>query len=205
MVDAIFSFGSKKEKAGAILLSAFVAASRGDVVKAKRLISADLFDLVSVSEISLQIQYNRALAMVGVAAFANGDVKDCYNLLTDLCTTGRLRELLAQGVNRQVQEKSAEVDRAERRRLLPYHLHLNIELIESAYNLCSMILEVPHLSKSLLQTEGAGSRRLAKYRRQLESYDRQLFAGPPEFAKDAIALAGKAILNDDVARASPRL
>jgi translation initiation factor 3 subunit C len=199
--ESIFSYGSKKDKASAILLSAFIAASKGDVVKAKRLVSSDLFDLVAVSEISLQIQYNRALAMVGVAAFAAGDVKDCYSLLSDLCTTGRIRELLAQGINRQVQEKTAEADRAERRRLLPYHLHLNIELIESAYYLSSMILEVPHLSRSLLQTDGAFSRRLAKYRRQIESYDRQLFSGPPEFAKDAISLAGKAMMNDDVERA----
>lgn len=203
LTDAIFAYGSKKEKAGAILLSAFIAASAGDVVKAKRLISSDLFDLVAVSEVSLQIQYNRALAMVGVAAFAAGDVKDSYNLLTDICTSGRLKELLAQGINRQqVGEKSAEADRAERRRLLPYHLHLNIELIEAAYNLASLVLEVPHLSKSLLSSDAnTFSRRMAKYRRQLESYDRQVFAGPPEFAKDAIALAGKAILNDDVERA----
>ena len=203
LTDSIFAYGSKKDKAGAILLSAFIAASAGDVVQAKRLISSDLFDLVAVSEVSLQIQYNRALAMVGIAALAAGDVKDSYNLLTDICTSGRLKELLAQGINRQqVVEKTAEADRAERRRLLPYHLHLNIELIEAAYNLASLVLEVPHLSKSLLSSDtNAFSRRMAKYRRQLESYDRQVFAGPPEFAKDAIALAGKAILNDDVGRA----
>lgn len=204
LTDSIFAFGSKKEKAGAILISAYIAASRGDIVKAKRLISADLFDLVAVSEVSLQIQYNRALAMVGIAAFHAGDVKDCYNLLTDMCSTGRLRELLAQGINRQINpavEKSAESERAEKRRLLPLFMHMNVELIEAAYSISAMILEVPHLAKSLLPGQEMSTRRLAKYRRQLESYDRQLFSGPPESAKDAVALAGKAILNDDVEKA----
>lgn len=203
LVEAVFSYGSKKDKAGAILLSAFIAASKGDVVKAKRLMSADLFDLVAVSEVSLQIQYNRALAMVGVAAFAAGEVKDSYNLLTDICSTGRLRELLAQGVTRQIGnvEKSAEADRAERRRLLPYHMHLNVELVEAAYGLSAMIMEVPNLAKFAATDFSAASRRLGKYKRQLDSYDRQLFAGPPESAKDAVALAGKALLNDDVLRA----
>jgi translation initiation factor 3 subunit C len=202
LVESVFSYGSKKDKAGAILLSAFIAGSRGDFVKAKRLISADLFDLVAVSEVSLQIQYNRALAMVGVAAFAAGETKDCYSLLTDICSTGRIRELLAQGVTRQVGgavEKSAEVDRAERRRLLPFHMHLNIELVEAAYGLSAMILEAPQLAKSM--GSDVSSRRLGKYKRQLESYDRQLFSGPAESSKDAVALAGKALLNDDVHRA----
>ena len=209
LTDSVFSFGSKKDKAGAILISAYIAASRGDTVKAKRLISADLFDLIAVSEVSLQIQYNRALAMVGIAAFLAGDVKDCYNLLTDICSTGRLRELLAQGINRQAMmpggaEKSAEADRAERRRLLPFFMHMNVEMIEAAYSLSAMILEVPHLAKSYLlagQEPLTTGRRLAKYRRQLESYEKQLYSGPPENAKDCIALAGKAILNDDVEKA----
>ena len=203
LVESVFSFGSKKDKAGAILLAAFISASRGDVVKAKRLMSADLFDLVAVSEVSLQIQYNRALAMVGVAAFSSGEIKDAYNLLTDICSTGRIRELLAQGVTRAQGnvEKSAEVDRAERRRLLPYHMHLNIELIEAAYGLSAMIMEVPNLSKWIGTDMVTASRRLGKYKRQLDSYDRQLFAGPPESAKDSIALAGKALLNDEIGRA----
>ena len=203
LVEAVFSFGSKKEKAGAVLLSAFIAATRGDVIKAKRLMSADLFDLVAVSEVSLQIQYNRALAMVGVAAFMAGDVKDSYSLLTDICSTGRLRELLAQGVTRQIGtvEKSAETDKAERRRLLPYHMHLNVELIEAAYGLSAMIMKVSNLARLAGSDIATASRRLLKYKRQLDSYDRQLFAGPPESAKDAVALAGKALLNDDIAKA----
>ncbi len=203
LVESVFTHGTKKDKAGAILLSAFIAASRGDVVKAKRLISADLFDLVAVSEVSLQIQYNRALAMVGVAAFAAGEIRDSYNLLTDICSTGRIRELLAQGVTRLPSnvEKSAEVERTERRRLLPYHMHLNVELVEAAYGLSAMIMEVPNLAKTAGSDMTGASRRLGKYKRQLDSYDRQLFAGPPESAKDSIALAGKALLNDDATKA----
>jgi len=199
----VFSFGSKREKASAILLGAFIAASNGDFVQAKRLISSDLFDLISVSDVILQIQYNRALAMVGVAAFMNGEVVDCYNLLSDLCTSGRLRELLAQGVSRPAQDKvTPEAEKAaEKRRLLPFHIHMNIELIESAYNLSAMILEISNLSQGLLMNAAAGTRRLAKYKRQIESYDRQLYSGPPESAKDSVVLAGKAILNDDIAKA----
>ena len=72
---------------------------------------------------------------------------------------------------------------------------MNIELIESAFNLSAMILEVSNLS------QGLTGRRLAKYKRQMDSYDRQMYTGPPESARDSVVLAGKAILNDDVTKA----
>lgn len=204
LTTSVFSFGSKREKASAILLSAFIAASNNEFSKAKRLVSSDLFDLIAVSDVSLQIQYNRALAMVGVCAFVHGDVADAYNLLSDICTSGRLRELLAQGTSRPVigvaqtsAESAAAADKvaAEKRRLLPYHIHMNMELVESAFNLSAMILEVSNLS------QGLTGRRQAKYKRQMDSYDRQMYTGPPESARDSVVLAGKAILNDDVEKA----
>jgi translation initiation factor 3 subunit C len=210
LMAAVFAHGTKREKASAILLRAFIAASHHDIITAKRLIASDLFDLVTVSDVSLQIQYNRAIAMVGVAAFANGDVHDAYNLLTDLCTSSRLRELLAQGVSRAAtmqgnqprDEKAIEQEKSEKRRLLPYHIHMNIELIESAYSLSAMVLEISHLSQNLLISGSTGgSKRLAKYKRHMDAYERQVYSGPPESAKDAIVVAGRALLNDDVEKA----
>ena len=202
LVEFVLTNGSKKDKASAILLQAFIESSRGDVALSRKLMSADLFDLVSVSEVGLQIQYNRALAQVGLGAFLNGDIRDAYNLLTDLCTSGRLRELLAQGLTRAnlTVEKTAasEAERnAEKRRLLPFHLHLNIEQIEAAYSLSAMILDVALLSAS--NRDERISRRLMRYKRQLDSHDRQVYSGRiAEFPKDAVILAGKCIMNDDI-------
>ena len=197
--ELILSTGSKKERASALLLTAFIAANNNDSELGRKLVSCDLYDLVAVSEISLQIQYNRAIAQVGLACFQNGNVGDAYALLTDLCTSGRLRELLAQGLTRlptpgTVLDKVAESERnAEKKRLLPFHIHLNIEAIEAAYGLSALIMDCPHLSGG-----NVNSRRIAKYKRQIDSYDRQIYSGPPEFAKDSIVLAGKAIMADDL-------
>jgi translation initiation factor 3 subunit C len=150
------------------------------------------FDVLS------QILYNRTLVQVGLCAFRKGLVYDAQNTLQEICGSGRQKELLAQGVMIQrFSQVSPEQERLEKQRQLPFHMHINLELLECVYLTCSMLLEIPLLAQTGSSPD-IKKRNISKtYRRMLEYHERQIFTGPPENTRDHVMQASKALAAGD--------
>lgn len=109
----------------------------------------------------------------------------------------KAKELLAQGLSfSKFHDRTPEQERAERLRQLPYHMHINLEILESAHYICAMLLEVPNMA---MQSMDPSLKRVISrvLRRHLEQYDRQYFSGPPENAREAVITAARRLQSGD--------
>jgi translation initiation factor 3 subunit C len=149
------------------------------------------------SDIHTQILFNRVLAQMGLSAFRLGRIQEAHTFLMDVCMHNKARELLAQGLSySKNMDRTPEQERAEKLRQLPYHMHVNLEVLESAHRICAMLLEVPNLA---MQSIDPTNKRVISrvLRRALEDYEKKVFVGPPEDAKEAIVYAAKALQRGD--------
>jgi translation initiation factor 3 subunit C len=157
----------------------------------------NLFEKASNSDVHIQILYNRVIAQLGLCGFRLGKIAEAHQFLQDVCMYNKIRELLAQGVSYQKNiDKTVEQERNERMRLLPYHMHINQEVLETAQCICAMLLEVPNLAMENIHPD---KKRIVarRFRQQLEQSDKQVYTGPPETPKDSVICAAKALQNGD--------
>ena len=158
------------------------------------MLMSHLQETIGSFDVSTQILYNRTLTQVGLCAFRAGLVYECQTALQDICGSQRQKELLAQGLQMQrYSQITPEQERLERQRQLPFHMHINLELLECVYLTCSMLLEIPTLAQSGSSPD-LKKRVISKsYRRMLEYHERQIFTGPPENTRDHVMQASKAL------------
>lgn len=153
-----------------------------------------LGDSIHNADVGTQVLYNRAVVQLGLCAFRIGLIKEAHSALHDIFATQRVKELLAQGMHQQKygSTMTPEQERAERARQLPFHLHINTELLEAAFLVSSMLVEIPLLAS--IDNEEAKRKAVSKpFRRLLDFADRQVFTGPPESTRDHIMQASKAL------------
>ncbi|KII92289.1 hypothetical protein PLICRDRAFT_133788 [Plicaturopsis crispa FD-325 SS-3] len=157
------------------------------------MLMSHLQESVHSADVATQILYNRTVVQLGLCAFRCGLIKESQATLLDIFTTQRVKELLAQGVHQQrFQVLTPEQEKAERQRQLPFHMHINTELLEAAFLVSSMLVEIPLLAS--IDSEELKRKAISKpFRRLLDFADRQVFTGPPESTRDHIMQASKAL------------
>lgn len=186
-------------RARAMLCQVYFLALHNEYYKARdMLLMSHLQENIPNFDVLSQILYNRTLVQVGLCAFRKGLVYDAQNTLQEICGSGRQKELLAQGIMMQrYSQVSPEQERLEKQRQLPFHMHINLELLECVYLTCSMLLEIPVLAQTGSSPD-VRKRNISKtYRRMLEYHERQIFTGPPENTRDHVMQASKALAAGD--------
>ncbi|TFK75262.1 hypothetical protein BDN72DRAFT_508244 [Pluteus cervinus] len=161
------------------------------------LLMSHLQESIHSADVATQILYNRTIVQLGLCAFRCGLIKEAQATLQDIFTTQRVKELLAQGVHQQrFQILTPEQEKAEKQRQLPFHMHINTELLEAAFLVSSMLVEIPLLAS--IDSEEAKRKAISKpFRRLLDFADKQVFTGPPESTRDHIMQASKALQDGD--------
>lgn len=148
------------------------------------------------SEAGLQILFNRALAQLGLCAFRNGLIHDAHQTLFEIATSLKLRELLGQTYQRfNNQQQQAQANTVDRQRQLPYHTHVNLDLLEAAYLTSALLIEIPQYASGAL--DDSKQKQAKTFRKYLEGHERHYFQGPPESTKDYIMHAAKALQKGD--------
>lgn len=128
-----------------------------------------------------------------MAAFRCGLWADAHECLAELCGSMHTKELLAQGIAQAFRgaDRDPELEKEERRRLMPYHMHINIDLADACHQTAAMLLEVPNIAAADHDARRTVISRT--YRKYLDTHDSKAFVGPPESTRDHVMLAGVAL------------
>jgi translation initiation factor 3 subunit C len=135
-------------------------------------------NIYNSDDVATMILFNRMMVNVGMCAFRIGRIFDAHQCLSDICS-GRVRELLAQGVSSgRFNDKSADQEKAEKRRQVPYHQHINMDLLEACHLISAMLLEVPNMAANTVEGDVSNNRRTRvisrTFRKFHDQYDHQV-------------------------------
>lgn len=143
------------------------------------------------ADIPLHIIYNRALVQLGLCAFRHGYIREAHQDLLDIHIQSRAKELLAQGILPKNQERTLEQEKEEKQRLLPFHMHINLELLECAYLVSAMLLEIPDVAANEYNVRKKIITR--PFYNQLRKNEEQSLIGVPESMREHVIAASKAM------------
>lgn len=206
----VYQHGSDRSRTRAMLCHIFHHALHDRFLEARDLLlMSHLQETISqANDVSTMILYNRMMANLGLCAFRLGRIWDSHQCLSDICA-GRVRELLAQGCNTgRFSDKTPEQEKAEKRRQIPYHQHINLDLLEACHLISAMLLEVPNMvAHGGENSDGYRRTRIISrtFRKNYDIYEKQIFTGPPEQSRDYVMSATRALLKGDWKKCSDLL
>lgn len=137
--------------------------------KAKDLLSmTNIADVINSKDYLTQAYFNRAMVQLGISAFHQGNLYETQQILSDICGMGKNKDQSKDFIREYLAQPQRTDKDAPRHRILPYYLHLNIEMIEAIELIASMVLEVPY-------TLTEGSRISSKtFKRLFYEYERSV-------------------------------
>lgn len=207
LCSVLYKQGNTLLRARAVLSLIYQYALSDEYYKARDLmLMSHLQSQIHSAEPATQVLFNRSLVQVGLCAFRAGFIQDALQSLQEICGPSRLKELLGQGQARQQPQQQSQVQQSgdgmltpgfSAPELLPYHMHINLELVECVYLTASMLTEVPYLANIAdMRSAQLDLKRRAvnrPFRRLLDSHDRQVFLGPSETTRDYVIQAAKSL------------
>ena len=179
---------------------------------------------IHTSEPGVQVLFNRAIVQLGLAAFRSGLIEETQIILHEVVTSQHTRDLLGQGriyFNNNLNNQTNNIvnntnnnqfnnynnlntnNISENGKFVPFHTHVNIELVDIVYYISSLLIEVPLIALQSYQSSTNGANNLLNNELQLQSQninkntsrsfkrildytERQYFQGPPEETRDYI-------------------
>lgn len=141
------------------------------------------------TEVNTQILFNRVLGQIGLCAFRQMMIHEAHNALVELCAFMKTKELLAQGMSYyKYQERSEDQEKKEKKRQVPYPMHIDLDFLECVHLICAMLLEIPNIAHQTLEPNN--KKIISKpMRRLLESQNHQTLQTPPENAREMVISA----------------
>ena len=159
------------------------------------LLMSHIQEHVDNTDVNTRIIYNRAIVQLGLCAFRCGMIRESNQCLQEIQNGQKVKELLAQGVQSRYGDKTPEQEKLEKQRQLPFHMHINIELLECIYLTCSMLLEIPNMAENVYNVRKKFISRT--FRKLIDNSERQTLLGPPENTREHIMGASKALANGE--------
>jgi len=203
LCQTVYQHGTEQAKTRATICQVYHHALHDRFVDARDLLLMSHLQetIYDCGDVSTMVMYNRMMVNLGMCAFRLGRIYDAHQCLSDVCS-GRVREMLAQGIHSgRFSDKSAEQEKAEKRRQVPYHQHINLDLLEACHLISAMLLEVPNMAGASVEADAGSSRRprviSRTFRKFNDQYNHQVFTGPPEQTRDFVMRAAKALMEGD--------
>jgi len=151
------------------------------------------------TDVNTQILYNHVLAQMGLCAFRAMMIPEAHNALVELCMYMKTKELLAQGMSySRFQERNPDQEKLEKKRQVPYPMHIDLDFLESVHLISAMLLEIPHMAHQHLDPTKQKEKPISRLlNRHLHSQTLPTGQTPPENARETVVAAARFLKKSD--------
>ncbi|KAI3649510.1 hypothetical protein MP228_005142 [Amoeboaphelidium protococcarum] len=194
--SSVISHSQDKIRVKVLLQHAYYLALHGKYQQARNLLlSFQLGDTISTQELSTQVLFNRVMAQIGIAAFRLGHFQESYNALNDIMGSLKTKDLLAQGTQLSKYLALEQDNKREKVGVLPFHQHIDLELLEVIQLSVTLLLEIPQMSAQSYELRKRFYSR--HFKRLYDQYASSLTRGPAESFRDSVFEAARLLADGD--------